>query len=239
MKKIIAFMLCFVTLFVCSSVLIACDNHGVNSNTFQCSHSYVLKERKATCINGGYATYRCSLCNEIKTEYEKALGHTTNSGTCTRCGEIIEKEVWGIAYYVDEFNNPTNQAYMRNTEVFVGVFSNSATTNSIVYARVLIDSEDIAIRLWEYGSNAVKGYTTTTYNIIILDDNEGKHYTTGTLYKNGDRIFLEDNTFIALLQMNNKLKIYIEEDSKYGYNSNYIFEAENGNFNTELSKLFQ
>ena len=51
-----------------------------------CSHSYTLKETKATCLSGGYATYQCSLCDETKREYEKALGHDWLNNTCKRCG---------------------------------------------------------------------------------------------------------------------------------------------------------
>jgi len=204
-----------------------------------CSHSYVLKETDATCLNGGYATYQCSLCDETKREYESALGHTTAEGICSRCGETFG--TWEIAFYVDEFNNPTNQGYIRNSDIFYGTFSNSATTNSTLYARIMIDAEDVSIMLWEYGSNVVDAYKTTKYDITILDDRGNKHYTTGTMYKNGDRIFVAESYWsdtVKLLQNNEQLKIYIEENSG-GINSTYLFAVKGGNFNAVYSDYYR
>lgn len=241
MKKLLLLLLSIALSLSYSISLFACTtNNGGNSNTEQtpCNHYYVVVEREATCSVGGYTTYKCSLCNDVYQDYESALGHTTNAGTCSRCGQTFEAKIWESAFYVDEFNNPTNEAYMRNAENFVGTFSNSATTNSKLYARILIDVEDVAIRLWEYGSQEVNAYSTTYYNITFLDDNGTKHYSKGTMYKNGDRIHLEDWTFVSLLLQNQKLKIYIEENSKYGYNTTYLFEVKNGNFDTVYSTFY-
>ena len=214
------------------------DTSGDKNTTTTCSHSYSLKETEATCSNGGYATYQCSLCDETKREYESALGHTTTEGTCSRCGETFG--TWEIAFYVDEFNNPTSQGYIRNPDVFYGTFSNSATTNSKLYARIMIDTEDVSVKLWEYGSNVVDAYKTTYYDITILDDSGNKHYTTGTMYKNGDRIYVAESFWddiIVLLQNNEQLKIYIEEDSS-GINSSYLFTVKSGNFNDIYSDYY-
>jgi hypothetical protein len=242
MKKIISIFLAAVVLGSLIIVFAMCDKSNNDDNnevakptTNTCSHSYILEEQTANCTTGGYATYKCSLCNASYEKYENALGHTTDNGECARCGQTFG--VWEEAFYVDEFNTPTNEAYIRNSEFFIGVFSNSATTNSKLYAMLLIDSDSIAIKLWEYGSQLVNAYSTTYYDITILDDNGRKHYTTGTMYKNGERIFLKDKTFISLLKKNQKLKVYIEEDSEYGYNTTYLFEVINGNFNTIYSSF--
>ena len=242
MKKIVSLLLVVFTL-LSVTLLSACDSsnntsinnnenssNSSNKNQNVCSHSYIKTESKATCLVGGYATYKCSLCGDTYEEYENALGHTTSEGVCSRCGESFGS--WEIAFYVDDFNNPTDEAYIRNSDVLYGTFSNSATTDSTLYAKVLIDADDIAIKLWEYGRNEVKAYTSTDYKITILDDSGTKHYTTGTMYKNGDRIRLADWTLVNLLQYNTKLKIYIQENSKYGVNSTYLFSVNNGNFNS-------
>lgn len=239
MKKTISLFLVIVMVLSCGSLLVACgpdSTDGGSSGT--CNHSYTAIESKATCTSGGYVTYQCSLCSGTYKEYESALGHTTTSGTCSRCGQTFVVKVWETSFYVDEFRNPTNEAYMKNSDVFIGVFSNSATTNSKLYARFLIDAEDIAVKLWEYGSQEVNAYSTTNYDITILDENGNKHYTNGTMYKNGDRIYFEDWTFVSLLQQNEKLKIYIEEDSKYGYKTTYLFEVKKGNFDSEYSSFY-
>ena len=196
----------------------------------KCIHSYVLKTSEATCTTGGYDTYMCSFCQDIKTEYKISLGHTTTEGTCSRCGESFG--TWKSSFYVDEFDNPTNEAYISNSNYFYGTFSNRATTDSKLCALVLIDAEKICIKLWEYGSQEVKAYSNTNYKITILDDDGNKHYTNGTMYKNGERIRLTDWTLVNLLYDNEHLKIYIQENSEYGVNSTYLFSITNGNFNS-------
>lgn len=56
-----------------------------------CSHSYSYKGTEATCSTGGYDTYQCSICNDIKKEYKSALGHSWSNNICERCG--TEKEL--------------------------------------------------------------------------------------------------------------------------------------------------
>ena len=151
-----------------------------------------------------------------------------------------QQKIWQKYYYVDEFNTPTDKAYISNQNDFVGTFSNSATKNSKLCARFLIDEDNLAVKLWEYGWSEVNAYSTTNYDITILDDNGNKHYTRGVMWENTERIFFVNNTdniLINLLQRNEKLKIYIQEDSEYGYSSTYLFEVVCGNFNSIYSTL--
>lgn len=94
----------------------------------------------------------------------------------------------------------------------------------------MIDFDGVAIKLWEYGDNQVTAYSKTDYSIVILDDDNIKHYYNGAMYEGGDRIRLENyDDFIYLLKLNDHLKIYIEE-SNYGTNSNYLFDLECSDF---------
>ena len=208
-----------------------------NTPPAACEHSYILQESGASCTLGGYDTYKCSKCSKTRTEYKSALGHTTSDGTCSRCGKSFS--AWQISYYVDEFKNPADEAYITNTDVFLGTFSNSATTNSKLYVKILIDENDISIRLWEYGSHEVKAYTNTSYTISILDDSETKHSVTGTMYKNGNRIFLPNNDLIELLKSNTQLKIHIQENSSYGVNSTYLFTVDCTGFESTLQSYIK
>ena len=53
-------------------------------------HDYVDVVTEATCTNGGYTTHTCSICNaSFKDTEVDALGHTTDAGTCDRCGQEI------------------------------------------------------------------------------------------------------------------------------------------------------
>ena len=61
---------------------------------------------------------------------------------------------WEIEYYVDEFQEQTDEKYIKQTAL--GTFSNSATTNSDLLAYILVDKDDIRFRLQEYESSYVK-----------------------------------------------------------------------------------
>ena len=53
-------------------------------------HDYADVVTDATCTNDGYTTHTCSICNDSYKDTEvEALGHTTEAGTCERCGQEI------------------------------------------------------------------------------------------------------------------------------------------------------
>ena len=61
---------------------------------------------------------------------------------------------WEIAHYVDEFQEETDEKYIKQSAL--GTFSNSATTNSDLVAHILVDKNDIRLRLQEYGRRYAK-----------------------------------------------------------------------------------
>ena len=256
MKKLLSILLC---LLLCLS-FVSCfrdddDYSGKtgNTNNESCSHIY----SDATCTEPqtcsecgetkGYAlehTYSDATCTEpqecsrcgITKGY--ALGHTTSTGTCTRCGVSFSK--WERRYYNDEFNNPTDKAFIAPVDVLDGTFSNSATTNSKLNAYIRVNSDDCEIMLWEYGSSLVKAYSTNDYDITILLPNGTKRYFTGVMYKNGNAICFNNYSEIVSLLKNTDgvLGIYIREDSKYGVNSTYLFEVDTSGFKDLYNKTF-
>ena len=61
---------------------------------------------------------------------------------------------WKIQYGVDEFGDATSTGYI--SYLAEGTFSNSATTNSLLYVNVLVTNEsDLLFTLFEYGSSKV------------------------------------------------------------------------------------
>ena len=64
-----------------SGWIVECDAH---------EHNYTSVVTNPTCLLGGYTTHTCSVCNGsyVDTEVEK-LGHTTENGTCERCGTVV------------------------------------------------------------------------------------------------------------------------------------------------------
>lgn len=194
------------------------QNNSNNGNTI-CYHDWI----DATCTSAK----KCTKCNE---ESGKALGHTTDSGICSRCNENLTS--WEVGEYVDEFKIPTGEKYMLVDST--GVFSNSATTNSTLNACLQIDADNIGIMLWEYGRNLVKGtFDYEDYSITILDENDTKHYFTGTIYKSGTRVYFKASdraTVLNLLRNNDSLKIYLKS-TKYSI-STYLFTIDTRGFSS-------
>lgn len=190
-------------------------NNGHQSGV--CSHVW----QSATCTE----PKTCTKCDETK---GSALGHTTDSGICSRCGKNFS--AWEIGEYVDEFDRPTGKKYIIVDAV--GTFSNSATTNSKLNAALQIDKDNIGIMLWEYGSYLVKGiYDSENYSITVLNENGTKHYFTGTIYEGGTRIYFDDddrNKVVDLLRSNDILQIYIKY-TKYS-TSTYLFSVNSAGF---------
>lgn len=100
--------------------LVACggenagNTNGGNTNSGSTDkHTHVEEVMPAvepTCTKTGLTEgKRCSECGEVLVAQETvpALGHTTESGTCERCGQSFGD--WRIDYYVDDFNQPTDE----------------------------------------------------------------------------------------------------------------------------------
>jgi hypothetical protein len=97
---------------------------------------------------------------------------------------------------VDDFNQPTDEWYITEDKYLVGTFSNSATTNSKLYANVMVDLDDnVMIFLYEYGSRQVKNSSERywdEYNITMRTPDGADHKITGTMYCGDDRVNIDD-----------------------------------------------
>ena len=187
--------------------LVACgggnagNTNGGNTNSGSTDkHTHVEEVMPAvelTCTKTGLTEgKRCSECGEVLVAQETvpALGRMTESGTCERCGQSFGD--WRIDYYVDDFNQPTDEWYITEDEYLVGTFSNSATTNSKLYANVMVDLDDnVMIFLYEYGSRQVKNSSERywdEYNITMRTPDGADHKITGTMYCGDDRVNIDD-----------------------------------------------
>lgn len=65
------------------------ENNAASPQPKKHTHSYSkASEDKATCEHPGQITYACA-CGDSYVEYTDALGHSFNSGVCSRCGVNI------------------------------------------------------------------------------------------------------------------------------------------------------
>ncbi len=112
----------------------------------------------------------------------------------TAVAEDVKSGAWVKKYYVDDFNDPTDEWYI--TTALSGTFSNTAATNSELNGVIIVDSDSIAFVLYEYGQYRVinDGLSDKPefYHVKIKDP-AGKVYDfEGLIPSNGDRIFISD-----------------------------------------------
>ena len=158
--------------------------------------------------------------------------------------EPTPAQVWEVQYYVDDFNQPTDDGFVTNKNYFVGQFSNSATTNSRLYVQVLADGTDVVFFLYEYGSRQVKNSSSNyvdTYSITMRTGDGTDHALTGTLYCGGDRVYVDDackaSVIDALSQADQQVSFLIVDD-KYS-TTKYLFTVDCGNFAEAYQELTQ
>lgn len=154
-----------------------------------------------------------------------------------------EESLWETYYYVDDFNQPTEDGYICNSTYFLGTFSNSATTDSNLLVNVVVDEVDIAFFLYEYGNNLVKNNSSSyddLYNITMRTADGTDLSFTGTMFCGDDRIFI-DPDFIpqvvsALSQEGNTMTSFYIENAERTIN-NYLFTVISNNFAEQYNAL--
>lgn len=154
---------------------------------------------------------------------------------------------WAVNYYVDDFDQPTDQWYITTNNSVEGNFSNSATTKSQLNAQIAVDKDEetggdrVAIFLWEYGRTMVKNSSEQTvdeYNIIMRTADGSDHDLTGTMYCGGDRLFIDDSyvgDVIAALKESGTVSFRIVDANRT--TSTYLFSIETSNFGSVYDSM--
>ncbi len=212
MKKLIAMLLCIAMIFC----LAACESTSSSKKSTTTKKSSSSSNKDTASETGS---------SETGTEAAETKATTTPSASTSN---------WEKAYYVDEFKQPTSEGYITNSELIVGTFSNSATTNSTLYVKFTVDKKYVAIALVEYGSYVVKNSSSKysdSYKIILQSANGTKYNLTGEIYPGGNRIVIDTSynaTILSALKSGGEIKLYIEE-TEYS-TSNYLFTVDTAGF---------
>lgn len=148
---------------------------------------------------------------------------------------------WGTQYYVDEFKQPTDYGYI--VTATIGSFCNSATTDSELFVKVVVDKENISIHMLEYGSSPVKN-NSNSYNDIYnikMRTSDGTDYSfTGTMYCGSDRIFIDSNYISTVIdsfsQIDGSVTLFYIEDSN-SPTTNYLFSIKSDGFAEQYNAL--
>lgn len=142
------------------------------------------------------------------------------------------KSDWEIKYFVDKFGDPNpNNPYIGSKNI-KGTFSNSATKDDLLYARIIIDDE-LAVKLYEYGQIEVtNSYSRIReYSVTFKYASNQQFSFVGTMNDlSGDRIFLNDgmDALIDHLSKGETVKVYIEEKDRPI--CNYLFSIDGTGF---------
>jgi hypothetical protein len=144
-------------------------------------------------------------------------------------GVGIRNGIWVIKNYVDEFETKTDKKYITTESNILGTFSNSATENSELEVRLLIDnSEKVAIKLFEYaGKNPVKAGIEEGYKIKVKPPNSEAVVLIGR--NSSDRLELDKSDskkLTTILCDGGKIQFYIIDITEYAHSS-YRFEIDN------------
>lgn len=173
-----------------------------------------------------------SLMVKINSELEKEKNRIAKEEKEKfRLANLNNTGMWTNSFYVDEFGQRTNKAYIRNSNTISGLFSNSATTNSDLLVDILItDANKISFKLYEYaGENPVKAYGETNYSVLVLDSEGGKHNLNGSNYS--DRITLDASSsrkLHGIFMKGDRIQFSIKE--KRSSINMYNFTIDNANF---------
>ena len=153
--------------------------------------------------------------------------------------------IWEIKYYVDDFGDPTDTGFITNTDLIKGTFSNSATTNSLLYAYFLVNGKgDIAVKLFEYGSSEVNAYSTEYYEVKVKDSNGTVHSLPATIFEGGDRLYIDSaarknkiSKMHNLMVEGGELQVVIISPSSYP--STYKFSINADGYKNAFDALFE
>lgn len=132
-------------------------------------------------------------------------------------GNLLE-----VRRYVDEFGDPTEEPYITQGRDQGGKFSNSATTNSRMTWRILVDADSVSFMIDEYGSHRVKGSVgfPDRYTVSVKNPDGEVYRFSGS--NSSDRIKLaSDDTklMLGLMATCDDLKISIVEVTRYSSSS--------------------
>lgn len=136
------------------------------------------------------------------------------------CAGAIESITWEKYYYVDEFNDPTEEWYL--TTFGAGTFSNSVTMNSDLSCRIMVDVNSISFQLFEYGDLIVRNDSLfdeddVVYTIKVKDQNGKVNEIEGFMPHGGDRIFIYEKNrpqLARIFQENSVVKFSITPTNK-------------------------
>lgn len=219
---------------------------GLSMNRHQKAKSFLTIASLALVMSGcvSKADYEKLAAEnaELKTEIEGHRNDEQGKGGQSNNSDQSDTGIWENTFYFDKFDKPTNNRLIRNKDFISGKFSNTATENSELNVRFLINSaSNIAMSLYEYkGNNPVKAssFDSRIQYYVAYKDRDGKEHQL-TAFNPGDRLIFSDTDAQQIhnsLLNGGDLQFWIEE--KENPTTHYQFEIKNADgYSNAYAKL--
>ena len=213
--------------------------NGWVDDFYTCEHTLVeTKKVDATCTNSGSIIKTCSTCELYSvTEKIAALGHTTENGTCERCGEEITNapaEPTVYTFDVKSFgsanssytkrtskdgwiatNSALNEATYGGTKAFAVVLNGKKTAAGTLTSATL--SDGIQSLSFKYGFP----FSDTKFKITINIKQDGEIVASTVLNKSGlSKLTAYDFTWVLETPIEGEFTIEIINNCVSGSTSN-------------------
>ncbi len=165
----------------------------------------------------------------------------------SRGGEDLGTAVWEKAYYLDAFNDPTEEYYIGTAKRLSGSYSSDSVTDGKLEAEIRVDEQIISIFLYENGTDLVKNgdISSIEFSGLMKTADGSKVQLYGGMYSGGDCVEIwEDQTQSVLHfedrepQENPVAKALCAEDGEVSFYltredqpaTSYLFTVRTGNF---------
>lgn len=208
--------------------LVNLAKNSINGGKYILADNYIkqLKEKHPESKEIAYFN-KLQPTVDRKIEEELALKEKSRQDSI-KLVNINNLGIWSLGHYIDDFGEPTKEAYI--STILLGTFSNSATTNSDLSVRILIDRKSIRIQLYEYASNhPIKGEGIIDFKIRDKNDKELEVRAYNSDYGNTTVDDKDEKKLRKILLSGGKIR-FVAESKKYGSPSIYKFTIENADW---------
>lgn len=144
------------------------------------------------------------------------------------CGLLFGQSKWEEKFYVDSFGDPTEKAFLTLDSPIQGVFSNSATTDSLMFVMFIASKgeDTISFKIFEYGYNNVNSVDIEYYDVKTKDIDNNVLSFQAMLFKDRFYIVNEDyDTVVKLFKTGDPVKFMIR-GTEYNINTIYNFKLD-------------
>lgn len=236
-NKKIQFVLILIILFA----LVGCASSGSNGEDNK--KSLIQKIFSKPASNESNGTENKNTVTE-KTIEEPVPNDSKKLMASIELDNDIVSSKWESKHYVDEFKQPTEEAYVGT--VASGTFSNSATSNSPSTIMILAEEDNFAIQLTEYnyGHQVTLLSFEKAYIKVRTEDGNIIKFDMSYTSNGGKRLVFNDTKkrsltydFYSALVSNKTVQIYVSVYSDYS-SSSYLYTIPCKGFAEAYHKAF-